>query len=90
MCGLAMHLPVLALRLAPSAEPVRHMTLNRRNILRLYPAEAYPPEPARFSCRCAISPKAEGANTCTHYSTKEAVLQGLKRLKRVKGVLSQG
>jgi hypothetical protein len=28
VCGHLMHLPVLALRLAPSAEPVRHMTLN--------------------------------------------------------------
>lgn len=28
VCGLLMHLPVLALRLAPSAEPVRHVTEN--------------------------------------------------------------
>jgi hypothetical protein len=28
VCGLLLHLPVLALTLAPSAERVRHMTMN--------------------------------------------------------------
>ena len=60
----------LALKLAPSAELVRHMTEN------VLPGDGF----------LARTPNVQ-VFKCEHLycSTKEAILQGLKRLKRVKG-----
>ena len=65
-----MRLPVLALRLAPSAEPARHMT---ENVLPGSGFSARTPDVQLFKYEHL------------YYTTKNVVVQHRKRLKRVKG-----
>ena len=81
VCGLLMRLPVLALRLAPSAEPARHMTET------ILPGSGFSAGTAnRQLCRCHRC-----EHLCEQYNTKEGIVQVLMRqnelkpLKRGKG-----
>jgi hypothetical protein len=71
VCGLLMRLSVLTLRLAPSAEPARHMT---ENVLPGSGFSARTPNVQLFKYEHL------------YYTTKDVVMQQLKRQKLEKGL----